>query len=244
MKRRSFVKQTVAASLMLSGLPVSLRTNEVEYSTDELTGRGSIQLFGEDFKLREEPYKAFLKMKKAAYQAGFDAKVVSGYRSFDRQRGIWERKFHRYTEIDGLKPIAALNKIIEYSTIPGTSRHHWGTEIDIIDANPKVNGDVLVAKKFDDEGPFFAFKKWLDLNAEKFGFYLVYTDNYFRKGFKYEPWHYSYAHLSIPMLKQFRKKNILKLLSQERFEGSQHFNRNFLRNYIHNHILDINPALL
>ena len=31
---------------------------------------------------------------------------------------------------------AAIDKIIEYSTLPGTSRHHWGTDIDIIDAGP------------------------------------------------------------------------------------------------------------
>ena len=27
--------------------------------------------------------------------------------------------------------IDAINEIIRFSTIPGTSRHHWGTDIDI-----------------------------------------------------------------------------------------------------------------
>ena len=140
----------------------------------------------------------------------FDIKMVSSHRDFYRQQSIWERKYIQYTEVDGMAPISAMEKIIEYSTIPGTSRHHWGTDIDIIDGNAKATGDVLVPEKFEGEGPFAPFKKWLDANSEKFNFYLVYTDYYFRKGFKYEPWHYSYAPLSIPMLQQFRKSNILK----------------------------------
>ena len=43
---------------------------------------------------------------------------------------------------------AAIDKIIEYSTLPGTSRHHWGTDIDIIDAEPPEEGDVLLPKNF------------------------------------------------------------------------------------------------
>ena len=207
-------------------------------------GKANIELFGEGINLRKEAHDAFVEMKKAAYQAGFDIKMVSSYRSFERQRAIWERKYLRFTDVDGMEPMAAMEKIIEYSTIPGTSRHHWGTDIDIIDGYPKVEGDVLVPKKFGEGGPFEAFKKWLDENSENFGFHLVYTDSYFRKGFKYEPWHYSYAPISKPMLKQFRKINILKRLSEESFEGSDQFTRAFLKNYIHHNILDINPDLL
>jgi LAS superfamily LD-carboxypeptidase LdcB len=244
MKRRTFVKKTSAASLILSTFPTLDIQTETEYSIVELMGKADIELLGEGINLRQEAHDAFISMKKAAYEAGFDIKMVSSYRSFERQRAIWERKYIQYTEVDGMQPIPAMEKIIEYSTIPGTSRHHWGTDIDIIDGYPKVEGDVLVPEKFEEGGPFEKFKVWLDENAEKFDFYLVYTDSYFRRGFKYEPWHYSYAPLSKPMLKQFRQKNILKLLSNETFEGSENFNRAFLRNYIHNNILDINPDLL
>ncbi|MGD1945797.1 MAG: M15 family metallopeptidase [Croceivirga sp.] len=244
MNRRTFVKKTSAASLMMTGLPLTKIETATEYSIVELMGKAEIELFGEGIHLRKEAHDAFVEMKKAAYRDGFNIKMVSSYRSFERQRTIWERKYIRYTEIDGLSPIPAMEKIIEYSTIPGTSRHHWGTEIDIIDGYPKVEGGVLVPEKFEGEGPFAPFKKWLDDHSEKFDFHLVYTDSYFRRGFKYEPWHYSYAPLSKPMLKQFRQKNILKLLGNETFEGSENFTRTFLRNYIHNNILDINPDLL
>lgn len=245
MQRRKFLKTASAASLSLSTMSsFQLPKNDKFYTTNELMGKADIELYGEGVNLRKAAYDAFVNMKKAAYSAGFDLTSVSGFRSFDRQRTIWDRKFIRFTEIDGMEPMDAILKIVEYSTIPGTSRHHWGTEVDIIDGYPKVSGDVLVAEKFEGEGPFAPFKGWLDENAEKFDFHLVYTDNYFRKGFKYEPWHYSYAPLSKPMLEQFRKKNLLKLIRYEDFEGISYFTTSFLKAYIHDNILDINPNLL
>ena len=244
MQRRTFIKKTTAGSLALTTLPIIPFSQEKEYSIVELMGKADIELFGEGINLREEAHDAYVKMKRAAYSAGFDMKIVSSYRDFYRQEAIWDRKYIRFTEEDGMKPIDAIDKIIEYSTIPGTSRHHWGTDIDIIDGYPKSSGDVLVPEKFGEGGPFEAFKKWLDENSEKFGFHLVYTDNYFRKGFKYEPWHYSYAPISKPMLEQFRRKNIFKLIQSETFEGSEHFTTGFIKSYIHNNILDINPDLL
>lgn len=219
-------------------------SQEREYSVLELMGKEDIELFGKGIQLGKETHDAFLAMKKTAYSDGIDLKPVSGYRDFYRQEAIWEGKYIRYTEDDGMAPLDAIDKIIEYSTIPGTSRHHWGTDIDIVDGYRKVEGDVLVPEKFGEGGPFEDFKKWMDENSKKFGFYLVYTDDYKRKGFKYEPWHYSYAPLSIPMLTSFRKKNIPQLLQQEEFYGCEHFTSGFIKTYIRNNILDINPELL
>lgn len=244
MHRRNFIKKTAVAGTALTFPPFIYGESSSEYSIEELMGKADIKLFGKGINLREEAYDAFVKMKKAAFSDGFDIKMVSSYRDFYRQEGIWERKYIRYTEEKGMEPLDAIDKIIEYSTIPGTSRHHWATDIDIIDGYPKVTGDVLVPKKFEDGGPFENLKKWLDENSERFGFYLVYTDEPKRRGFKYEPWHYSYAPISIPMLTAFRKKNILRLLQNEEFIGSEHFTAGFLKTYIRDNILDINPELL
>lgn len=244
MKRRNFIKKASITGLACTFPPVFPIYSEEEYSTDELMGKADIDLFGKGINLRKEAFEAFEKMKKAAYADGFDIKMVSSYRDFYRQEAIWERKFIRFTEDDGMEPLEAIDKIIEYSTIPGTSRHHWGTDIDIIDGYPKVSGDVLVPEKFEAGGPFEDFKIWLDENSEKFGYYLVYTDEPKRRGFKYEPWHYSYAPISIPMLTAYRKLNILKLLQKEEFLGCEHFTAGFLRTYIQDNILDINQALL
>lgn len=244
MKRRTFLEKTSLSGLACTMPPFLNTLNTTEYSTEELMGKADIELFGEGINLRKEAYEAFSEMKKAAYSDGFSIKMVSSYRDFYRQEGIWERKYLRFTEDNGMSPLEAIDKIIEYSTIPGTSRHHWGTDIDIIDGNPKVSGDVLVPEKFESGGPFEGFKQWLDENSEAFGFYLVYTDDPRRRGFKYEPWHYSYAPLSIPMLTAYRRLNVLKLMQKEEFLGSEHFTTGFIKTYIQDNILDINPALL
>ncbi|MEA1786700.1 M15 family metallopeptidase [Arenibacter sp. GZD96] len=244
MKRRSFIKKSSASGLALSLAPNLLLPQGNLYSTAELMGKEKIALFGKDINLRESAHLSFLEMKKAAYSDGFNIKIVSGYRDFARQEAIWERKYQQYTAEDGMTPMKAIDKIIAYSTIPGTSRHHWGTDIDIIDAYPRVNGDVLDPAKFEEGGPFANFKKWLDENAKKHHFYLVYTNNPKRRGFKYEPWHYSYAPISIDMLSAFRKRNIMQLIQKEDFAGSEHFTSGFLRTYITDNILDINPDLL
>ena len=244
MHRRSFIQKSSLAGFTLTALPNLAFSKDFEYSILELMGKADIELFGDGLQLRKEAHDAFIAMKKAAYSDGIDLKPVSSYRSFDRQRVIWERKFSRFTDDDDMEPLAAIDKIIEYSTIPGTSRHHWGTDIDIVDGYRKVDGDVLVPSKFAEGEPFADFKKWMDEHSKSYDFYLVYTDTPGRRGFKYEPWHYSYAPLSIPMLAEFRKKNIMRLLQNEDFYGSDNFTEGFLTNYIEDNILDINTELL
>ena len=244
MKRRSFIKKSSISGLALTMAPTLGFSTAFEYSVLELMGKEDIELFGEGINLRKEAHDAFLAMKKAAYSDGIDLKIVSSYRNYYRQEAIWERKYMRYTEDDGMDPLNAIDKIIEYSTIPGTSRHHWGTDIDIIDGYRKTDGDVLVPEKFEAGGPFEDFKKWMDENSKKFDYYLVYTNNPKRRGFKYEPWHYSYAPISKPMLTSYRRLNILQLLRQEELYGNEHFTTGFIKNYVQNNILDINPELL
>lgn len=243
MNLQNLISKGIIIALILNVLPYSGYSQEEDFTIEELMGKADIPLYGDGFQLRKEACDAFMAMKAAAYQDGIDLKIVSAYRSFDRQQAIFERKFINNTQ-EGMEPLEAIDKIIEYSTIPGTSRHHWGTEIDVIDGYPEVEGDVLVAEKFEEGGPFELMKQWMDEHAESFGFYLVYTDHPKRRGFKYEPWHYSYAPLSRPMLDTFRRKNILALLAEEDFEGAEHFTTGFLRSYIQDNILDINPDLL
>ena len=243
MIRRKFLIHSWLLGLVLSLSLTQLIAQERDFTLEELTGKADIELYGKGINLRKEAHDAFIEMKKAAYQDGIDIKVVSSFRDYERQREIFERKYINYTE-DGMQPLEAVDEIIKYSTIPGTSRHHWGTDVDLVDGSKRAEGDLLVAEKFEAGGPFEDFKVWMDKHAHEYGFYLVYTDNPKRKGFKYEPWHYSYAPLSIPMLTTFRKMNILKILEKDDFLGSEHLTTGFIRNYITGNILDINPDLL
>lgn len=214
-----------------------------EYPKDALIGKDNPKLLKTNLYLQEDAYHSFLKMREDALKEGIEIKIISGHRDFNKQKSIWERKYKLFTS-QGLSPKKAIEKIIEYSTIPGTSRHHWGTDIDIIDNRKEYSGDALVPAKFHGNGPFCKLKEWLDKNANKYGFYLVYTDNAIRKGFKYEPWHYSYAPVSKQMLEEYKKLPIKTILLDEKLIGAEYFTDEFIEKYIKENILDINPELL
>lgn len=244
MNRRNFSKLS-ALGLLATSLPLGASTDILlSLPEQELLGKGSPNLTKTStYRLRPEAAVAFEKMKIAASKKGIKFKVVSSYRDYDHQNRIWERKYKRFRE-SGLDPTSTIEKIIEYSTIPGTSRHHWGTDIDIVDAVPNVAGDVLVPSKFHGSGPFCTFKEWMDDNANEFGFYLVYTDTYDRKGFKYEPWHYSFKGLSLDYLKEYQKLDIKKELQTQKLMGSEYFTDTFIDRYLTENVMDINPKLL
>ena len=212
------------------------------YTTADLIGKGNPTMVGKDYKLLPEVAKQFELMKSEAQKAGFKIHVVSSYRNYTYQNGIWERKY----KANQAKKIAAkqnIDKIIEYSTIPGTSRHHWGTDLDIIHSVNGIPNDPLNEKHFNKGGSMEKFKEWLDQNSEKFGFYLVYTNNPKRKGFKYEPWHFTYKPLSQKMLQQYNKLDINTILKNEKLIGSQYFTPEFIDQYKEEQILDINTTI-
>ncbi|SFM66047.1 D-alanyl-D-alanine carboxypeptidase [Algoriella xinjiangensis] len=212
------------------------------FTTAELIGKGNPAVVGKEYKLLPEVAKQFELMKTEAQKAGFKIHVVSSYRSYAYQNGIWERKY-KSNQAKKIAPKQNIEKIIEYSTIPGTSRHHWGTDLDIIDATKGIPGDPLNEKHFNEGGSMHKFKLWLDENASKYGFYLVYTNNPNRKGFKYEPWHFSYKPIAEPMLQAYKKLDIKKVLQENKLLGSDNFTDDFIEKYKKENILDINPEI-
>jgi LAS superfamily LD-carboxypeptidase LdcB len=209
------------------------------YSKKALTGKGGLELVGLKIKLQPEAFEQFKKMKKEALEQGFKIQIVSGYRSYYRQLQIWNKKYDKYI-LEGFSPEQTLYKIIEYTTIPGTSRHHWGTDIDIIDANVNMPTNLLNEFNYSKNGVYYRLYEWMQHNAYRFGFYLVYDNSKNRKGFKYEPWHYSYKKLAKPMLKQFLKLNLQQLIKSNKLKGSSFITTKFVYNYVEKNLLDIN----
>ena len=113
---------------------------------DILQGKTTNHLVGDSILLEKETFKAFEKMKREAFNDGIRIKIVSGHRDFERQTLIWNSKFIKFTKEFKLKPEEAINEIVRFSTVPGTSRHHWGTDIDIIDGNYPDENDVLIVQ--------------------------------------------------------------------------------------------------
>ena len=245
MNRNHFLKTAFLSGLALTYIPLSsFHLIQEKYNKNQLIGKENSAIIGDTYtsKMHKEAKVAFEKMKVAALKDGINIEVVSAYRSFQKQKSIFENKYKIFIQ-EGLTPIEAVEKIIEYSTIPGTSRHHWGTDIDIIDANYPKPKSVLKEGNFYDNGPYCKLKEWMDRHSEFYGFYEVYTKNPKRKGFKYEPWHFSYAPVSIPMLEAYQKLDIKSILKEEKILGHECFTEEFIVKYKTENILDINPKL-
>ena len=157
--------------------------------------------------MRKEAYAAFKQMKEAALGAGIELQIRSAARNFDYQKGIWERKWTGETILSSGENAATTFpdskhralKILEYSSMPGTSRHHWGTDIDLNNFNNSwfESGDGL--KLFE----------WMEAHAHEYGYCRPYTakDNQRPAGYNEEKWHWSYTPLS-DSLTQLAKRHL------------------------------------
>ena len=245
MRRGQFIKTSVltAVGVALSQNLLFASTYQNQLSYSELIGKGEPRLWGDGFQIRKEAFTAFENMRKAAQKEGISLSAVSSYRNYAHQNRIWERKFKRYTA-QGMDGLSAIKKIIKYSTIPGTSRHHWGTDMDLIDTSVAQPSSVLVPSHFEIGGCFEKMKLWMDKHSESYGFYLVYTKEPSRKGFKYEPWHYSFKPLSQAYLKAYRQLDFSEIILAEQLMGCEYFTPAFISQYLNENVLSINPQLL
>ena len=71
------------------------------------------------------------------------------------------------------------------------------TQIDVVDANamPEGYAPKLLPEEVRDGGIFANLHRWLDGNIGKFGFFRPY--NFYNGGMYPEPWHLSYAPVSL-----------------------------------------------
>ena len=172
----------------------------------ELTGRARthvVELEHPRCALHFEAATSFLAMRDAAAGAGLDLVAVSSFRDFDRQVHLWNRKWRgerplldrRGEPIDPatLDDARRVDAILCWSAIPGGSRHHWGTDVDVIDAAGLPSGYQvqLVPSEYAANGVFGRLSAWLDENMRRFGFYRPYASGACGAGV--EPWHLSYG---------------------------------------------------
>ena len=234
-------KRNLLCILMLLLANKLMHTQEI--NTEILIGIDNSRIVSDTILLEKETYSAFIKMKDAAEKDGIIIKLVSGFRDFYRQQMIWNNKYKKFTNEFSLDGPTAIKEIIRFSTIPGTSRHHWGTEIDIIDKNFENEKDLLISKKYEEGGIFSSLKKWMDKNSKRFGFYIVYDDDSNRPGFEYEPWHYTYKPVSDLYQREFLKLNLKSIISKTKVEGKEFINDEFIKKYIDENIMGISSHL-
>jgi LAS superfamily LD-carboxypeptidase LdcB len=157
----------------------------------------------------------FLQLREEARKEGFDVRIESGFRGFERQLGIWNRKAAGQQavldsdavplDITKLSPRELVYAILRWSALPGASRHHWGTDIDIFDEAARPAGYEVqeIPEEVNPGGMFGPLHEWLDrriVAGTSFEFFRPYDRD--RGGVAPERWHISYAPISDTLLRQ------------------------------------------
>ena len=75
------------------------------YTRDQLIGKGNPDIVGDSYttRMHKETLLWFKRMQAAAEKVGIRIESVSSYRSFERQKQIYEGKYDRYKD-QGLTP--------------------------------------------------------------------------------------------------------------------------------------------
>ena len=186
----------------------------------QLTGLDETHLvmLADGHRLQSEVARAFTALQSDARNAGFELSIASSFRPFYRQLAIWNgkaagtRPIHddqgRPMSIERLSRTEKLHAILRYSAMPGASRHHWGTDLDVYDsaAVPPEYPLQLSPGEVATGGVFDRLHCWLDARlaaGESHGFFRPYGKD--RGGVAPERWHLSYAPLSVACAAQFSR---------------------------------------
>jgi LAS superfamily LD-carboxypeptidase LdcB len=178
--------------------------------------------------LRQETYEAFLQMQAKAAEEGIYFNIISGTRNFEHQKRIWEYKWD--VKYKNLPPLVRAQKILEFSSMPSSSRHHWGTDLDL----NSLRNDYFSTGKGKQE------YDWLKKNAREFGFHQVYTSkDDGRTGYNEEKWHWSYLPLSSIYLKFYNQQ-----IRYGDIQGFKGYELSKELQVIENYVNGIDPELL
>lgn len=146
---------------------------------------------------------AFEAMRQHCRKEGIELAIASSYRSYEQQLNIWNEKYtgkrpllDKHGHALDVSQMAAIDKvfaILTWSAIPGASRHHWGSDLDVYDlaAMPAGYQLQLIPEEYDQGGPFEKLGVYLDFQAHLHGFTRPYLQD--GKGVAFEPWHISFA---------------------------------------------------
>jgi len=203
-----------------------------EFTLDQLTGRSRdhlTELSDPRCTLHKEAVAPFLALRAAAAAAGFDLVAVSSFRDFDRQLAIWNGKFRgvrpmqdrlgRALDAASLSPAEKVAAILCWSALPGASRHHWGTDFDVMDASALPAGYQLrmIPAEYLAGGPFHGLTTWLDAHMHAFGFFRPFHTD--RGGVAPEPWHLSYAPVALRAQRALDVAQLRAVLAASDIEG-------------------------
>jgi len=225
-----------------------------EFTLDQLTGRVRThlrELKDPPCALHKEVMQPFLAMRAAAAADGIELVAFSSFRDFDRQLGIWNGKFRgerpmqdrsgKSLDALALTPAERVDAILWWSALPGASRHHWGTDFDVMDARAMAPGYKLrvVPEEYLAGGPFHRLTTWLDSHMHAFGFFRPYTTD--RGGVAPEPWHLSYANVARRAQAALSLDSLHAVLTASDIEGKDAVLATLARSYS-NYVVNVDAA--
>ena len=226
----------------------------LEFTLEQLTGRVRTHLADLSdprCSLHKEVVRPFLAMRAAAAADGIDLVAFSSFRDFDRQLAIWNGKFRgerpiqdRAGKLFDARTLSAAEKvaaILWWSALPGASRHHWGSDFDVLDGKALPYGYQLqvVPSEYLPGGPFERLTQWLDAHMHAFGFFRPYTTD--RGGVQPEPWHLSHARVAQYAQRQLSLAALREVLSGAQIEGKPAVLEALERNYA-SYVLNVDAA--
>ncbi|MBO4904774.1 MAG: M15 family metallopeptidase [Lachnospiraceae bacterium] len=133
-----------------------------------------------DERIIEDIYR----MMDAADADGVDLMICSAYRSYDRQRTLFNNKINKLMG-QGMTYLESYKVGSMSVTVPGTSEHHLGLALDILTGS---------YTEMDDGFGETEAGKWLAANCADYGFILRYPEGKEEiTGIIYEPWHFRYV---------------------------------------------------
>lgn len=195
---------------------------------------GAPYTFKSNVWLHKETFEAFKLMYDQAKADGIELRIISGFRSFDQQKFIWESKWNGNRTSSGIQantisdPMLRAQHIMLYSAMPGTSRHHWGTDIDINSVSLAYFRTEKGKREYD----------WLLKNAKKFGFCQPYRGKGIERtgGHEDEPWHWSYVPLASKYCRMY-----LRLVENKDLHGFSGAYVATTIDVIHNYVMAVHP---
>jgi zinc D-Ala-D-Ala carboxypeptidase len=231
-------------SLLLSTVCVAQEAVSKDYLMGKINPSKDARFvkIGESY-LRKETAEAFVKMKKAAAKSKIKLTIVSGTRTFSDQKRLWQGKWNGVTPVNTdtneflPKPKSRNNnlsneeralRVLEFTAMPTTSRHHWGTDFDLNNVNLSYWTTSKGQKEY----------AWLVENAGNFGFCQVYSADR-TNGYKEEKWHWSYIPLARTFTNEFAKLITNYDIMKARFTGAETANS---VDAVANFVLEINQT--
>lgn len=221
------------------------------FSFEQLTGRSEKEIiFAQELnaQVHSETLSDLLQLKSDASKEGFDLRLASAFRSFERQLAIFNGKARGEKKLlnqegkeissNDLSDNEKLLAILRWSAFPGASRHHWGSDFDIYD-QAAVSPDYrlqLSPQEFSQGGPFERFHDWLDgrMTEKDFPFYRPYNQD--RGGVHPERWHLSHK-ISQEYFQQYSLETFKKNIEESPIElkdlilkNAQEFFERFVKN--------------